>query len=615
MKPPMYRFSFLCLTLMLFLLAACTEPTATPSALPVPNVPPIEEVDGAILQWENGNNTRYAVTVEEISREGTFRYRIIVADGMVRAAQQQIKVAGVWQAPTVLDLETAANYTVDALLARIRNDVLGLGVVPMDVIVIFDSLSGYPTVVEAKALPTYNENGNVQLNRDLGYSFTSDVKVLIEDTLKTDQTPLLYVTRSGGEEAWCDSLRVFPDGSSAYSDDCREILLQLTPPPDVLAELVALGGSLSSIDETREEAGGTVHLVLQGTGTATADAGALEEAWNLGREMADMLSRPIGAGITLLYTRQGQLFGFDMRAAMGQPASLQLSQPLFGMAVDPNGSLLAYADSEKLHWLDLLTGETGIFFSNLPDSHYLPRGWNQQGQLLLQRVPNTGSSEWGWTSREDPSWHPIPLNEGAFPCDTGLSLNPNTAEFVIAAGGDCETEPGLTLVNIADGSLRKLIDAQSVPGSGVFQPAWSPDGNWIVFSLTLKDTPQNPQRIFLMRADGSELTALTNNTLGVASHPIWAGDGSRIFYSLQGADTGENDVYAYNVTAQTNELIFAGEGIYPVSLSPDDEFLIFTTGTDMKAYLLTHGELLSVVRGDEGEDIRFVSWLDTRTEK
>ncbi|HNB50828.1 MAG TPA: hypothetical protein PK530_02745 [Anaerolineales bacterium] len=616
MKALFTRFSFLFITaFFLFAVVACTEPTLTPtpSGLAVPKVPPIEDVDNAIAQWKNGNNTKYSVTVEETTHEGTSRYRIVIADGKVRAAQQQAKVDGAWQTPTAMDLVAAEQYTVNALLARVRNDVLGLGVVPMDMTVIFDPISGFPSVVDAKGLPTYNEAGNLQLNRDMGYTLTADVRVLIEDTVGKDKDPLLFVTRSGGEEAYCDTLRVYADGSSIYTDDCREVLLQLTPPEAALGQLQEWATSLGSLDETTEEAGVVYHLVLNGTGTETPGTDVLTQLWTTGRQLADMLSHPIGAGMTLLFTRHDQLYGYDMQNAMGQPSNLELVAPLYGMLSSANSATLAYADNEKLHWMDLQTGDTGVFFANPTDGHFLLRGWNNLGTLLLQRVEGEKIT-WGWTSKEDPVWHGINLADSAFACDSGVSLNPNANEFVVAAGGECATDSGLTLVNIADGSTRKLIDSQSVPGSGAYHPSWSPDGTWIAFSLTLMDTPENPQKIFLVRTDGSEMTAITTNTTGEASNPIWSTDGTKIYYALHNADSGADGLYVYSLSGGA-ELVLEGADFRPISTSPSDEFLVYYEGASIKTYLLTHGSVFSVAEGEATDGIVFVGWLDTRTIK
>src|SRR3990172_1994521 len=132
MKSDSYRFFlFILATLLLLSIGACTQ---TPTTLPFPNpiVPPVEEIDQANQKWQNGNNLHYFVTVEETNQNGTFVYRIVVADGQIRAAQQLEKVDGVLQSPVAIDFEDAQMYTVDALFERVRNDALGLGVVPMN---------------------------------------------------------------------------------------------------------------------------------------------------------------------------------------------------------------------------------------------------------------------------------------------------------------------------------------------------------------------------------------------------------------------------------------------------------------------------------------------------
>ena len=615
MKSDSYRFFlFILATLLLLSIGACTQ---TPTTLPFPNpiVPPVEEIDQANQKWQNGNNLHYFVTVEETNQNGTFVYRIVVADGQIRAAQQLEKVDGVLQSPVAIDFEDAQMYTVDALFERVRNDALGLGVVPMNMSVIFDPLSGFPSVVEAKALPTSTEDGTLKLNRELSYSFTTDVKVLIEDTVGLSKDPLLVFYRSGGEKAWCDVLRVYADGTSIYSDDCRQTLLQLQPPPNSVVVLKELATNLSGIDETRQDGGVIQRLVLYGNGNGTPDAGALETAWNLGLGLSELLSRPIGAGITLMYTQNDLLLGFDMRTSLGQPASVEIKSPLHGMAAHPNGDLLTYNDNAGLHWLKLKTGETGLFFSNPPGSYYAPRSWSRQGPLLLERIhEGNNPPEWGWTSIEEPSWHPIALKAEAFTCDTGVSQDPNTGNFVVAAGGDCQNDPGLTLVNLEDGGIRKLVDSQGIAKSGAFTPSWSPDGNWIAFSLALMDTSENPQRLFLVHPDGTEMTALTANTTGQASHPVWSEDGSRLFYALTGADTGEDGIYTYDMSGQ-HELLHAGTGIYPISVSPSDEFLAFWNGEGLNAILLTHGELFVAALSTETSTPVFVGWLDARIDR
>src|SRR5437773_11011085 len=67
-------------------------------------------------------------------------------------------------------------------------------------------------------------------------------------------------------------------------------------------------------------------------------------------------------------------------------------------------------------------------------------------------------------------------------------------------------------------------------------PDWSPDGKRVVFQVQHFDTARNdPKRnghnqIYIMAADGSNQTNLTNNPAGDYYTPVWSPDGKRIAY-------------------------------------------------------------------------------------
>ena len=602
----------------LFLLSACGS--ATPTAIPtlIPDVPPIEEIDGAIATWDSGNNQNYFVEVEELTLDSSTLNRVVVADGKVRAAQRLTRVDGVWQLPVALALDEAENFTVDAILARVRRDSLGEGPAPMNILALFDPLSGYPSLIESTALPTHNEDGTLSQNRDLGYTLGVKLDILIEDTIGLGKELLLEITRSGGEQAWCDNLRVFSDGSSVYADDCRQTLLQLRPPANDLAILQALAAEHSTLQAVRDEDDVQLELTIHGSGNAAPSDETIDMLWEQAIELTDLLSKPIGAGVTLLYQEADALFGFDMRTLLAQPASLDWTTPLYGVIAAPDSTYLAFADGQALRHFNVATGDPGRFFANPEDGHYILRGWGPLGHVVLQRT--TGETfEWGWTHLENTSWMPIDV-AGSVACDSGVSLSPDSPEVVIASGGpECDGQPGLTLVNMDDGGHRQLVDltltiGDQTVGLGVHHPAWSPQGDWIAAVLD-GDGPSAdslPGHLYLIRPDGSGLELLTAHTSGRASRPVWSPDGLRLYYALNGADTGEDGIYEYLLESGEHSLLIAGSDLAPISIAPTDEFLAFNTPESLSIWIFTHDSIFPVSHVSDGQRPRFSGWLVAR---
>ena len=80
------------------------------------------------------------------------------------------------------------------------------------------------------------------------------------------------------------------------------------------------------------------------------------------------------------------------------------------------------------------------------------------------------------------------------------------------------------MVMNADGSGQRQLLAD-VGSTG--ELAWSPDGNRLAFSATLRTTAMN---VFTINADGSALTPLTNDSNSNTS-PRWLADGKRLVFS------------------------------------------------------------------------------------
>ena len=72
-----------------------------------------------------------------------------------------------------------------------------------------------------------------------------------------------------------------------------------------------------------------------------------------------------------------------------------------------------------------------------------------------------------------------------------------------------------------------------------YDPAWSPDGEWIAYVTQIGDQSD----VFVMRADGSEAVNLTNSTYANDFQPIWTADSERLIFVSYTAAQGEHDLY------------------------------------------------------------------------
>jgi hypothetical protein len=342
------RYAFTLFWLVV-LAAACngsSSPTSSaPSSLPTPDVPPISEVDNAIALWEKSNTARYFIEVEERRQDTAWKVRVVVVDDQVRAAQRLEKAAaGNWGQPVAISLQEAQAYTVESVLARLRQDALGEGPAPVNLRVAFDSGLGFPLAAHAEAIPISDKDGNLILDRQYGYDLTTDVKALLEDTFGVSQEPIFTLSRSGGTEAWCDHLRIFPDSSSVYVDNCRQDVFQLTIPDHKLQKLEDLSASFASMDDLRQEDGQFQRLIIAGTGSGSPDTATLQDAWNLASETVEVLSRPIGLGLTMLFHQDGELFSFDVFNQIAQPTDLSAQGDLYGASLSLDEIFLVFSD-------------------------------------------------------------------------------------------------------------------------------------------------------------------------------------------------------------------------------------------------------------------------------
>lgn len=162
------------------------------------------------------------------------------------------------------------------------------------------------------------------------------------------------------------------------------------------------------------------------------------------------------------------------------------------------------------------------------------------------------------TATTQPTDTPIPPTNTPAPTntliagvvDTPIVTNtPNLTPAVVLGGGAnqiafASTRSGVSQIYLADLSGENATQITNIP-SGACQPAWSPDGQRLVFISPCKgqeDIYLNTS-LFIINADGSNLTQLDASP-GGNFDPAWSPDGTTIaFTSLR---TGQMEIFTIN---------------------------------------------------------------------
>ena len=173
----------------------------------------------------------------------------------------------------------------------------------------------------------------------------------------------------------------------------------------------------------------------------------------------------------------------------------------------------------RLWWLDSQTGETLAVFQ---DSQWLGLGarFSPDGRWLSYISPlNQEIQVYNLETGESLL---VPSKTGEPP-----AWSPDSASLLVSemqiTGERFTTH--LFRLNLADTAVTNL-SGEGLDTSDSL-PAYSPDGEWIAFSRKKPRAPMGKQ-LWLMRADGTEATAVTENSDVHYGRPTWSPDGANI---------------------------------------------------------------------------------------
>ena len=167
--------------------------------------------------------------------------------------------------------------------------------------------------------------------------------------------------------------------------------------------------------------------------------------------------------------------------------------------------------------------------------------------------------------------------------DKSPSWSPDSRYVVISTeSGPDRRDEYLVIVDINSGAPTSIRSA-GLAGNRALFPAWSPDGQWIVFE-GITEVPRAPiesPSYWLVRPNGSGIHRIPTSPLGtavIAAH--WAPDSRRlrIAYSAEGPGGTGSAAYIFDLATNRETRISSDELALWPAWSPDGNWLAWLTG-------------------------------------
>jgi Tol biopolymer transport system component len=117
-----------------------------------------------------------------------------------------------------------------------------------------------------------------------------------------------------------------------------------------------------------------------------------------------------------------------------------------------------------------------------------------------------------WTQHSNPAW------------------SPDRSKIAFSRITDRVPSQAIQQIYVMNANGSNVVNLSNLPDNtrGDGFPVWSPDGTRIAFVRGGMDSTGLLLHIYVMNADGSNQTQLTDSTIGQATSPAWSPDGTRI---------------------------------------------------------------------------------------
>ncbi|WP_455279239.1 CFI-box-CTERM domain-containing protein [[Eubacterium] cellulosolvens] len=147
----------------------------------------------------------------------------------------------------------------------------------------------------------------------------------------------------------------------------------------------------------------------------------------------------------------------------------------------------------------------------------------------------------------------------------------------IAFASDRDGDYEIYVMN-ADGSNVTQLTNNSVDD---WAPAWSPDGSKIAFTHEV----DSDLEIYVMNSNGSDVIRLTNSS-GVDDNPAWSSNGSKIAFDSERSGN-YTEIYIMNIDGTNQTVITNNQSDYSPAWSPDGSRIAFHSDRDLNDEIYT----------------------------